>query len=198
MRRCQPLCGRCVHDGGSPRLRPRRAMVFRLRSPPAWRVDLITIIAARRRQEPSMSVTVRHPSAPMRQPDAVGRVVYFLARALRLHHRPGLGHQRGLGDFVKERVAACKHPRRVGLLETSPRARPARFSSARSERPTSRRRLGHDDHRGSCHPLMRAFRRVSSCSRSSNFGTLPVDVLGNASRNSTALGALKWARLDRT
>ena len=39
---------------------------------------------------------------------------------------------------------------------------------------------------------------ASSRSRSSNFGTLPVDVLGNSSRKSTALGALKWAMMDRT
>jgi hypothetical protein len=49
---------------------------------------------------------------------------------------------------------------------------------------------------GDCHRW--AFSRASSRSRSSNLGILPVEVLGNASMNSTALGALKWARLDRT
>ena len=40
------------------------------------------------------------------------------------------------------------------------------------------------------HPLIRESSPARSRSRSSNFGTLPVEVLGSSSRNSTALGAL--------
>ena len=51
-------------------------------------------------------------------------------------------------------------------------------------------RLGRDDLRPLPHPLIRESCPAHSRSRSSNFGTLPVEVFGSSSRKATALGAL--------
>ncbi len=53
-------------------------------------------------------------------------------------------------------------------------------------------RLGRDDLCAPAgrHPLIRESCPAHSGSRSSNFGTLPVEVLGSSSRKATALGAL--------
>ena len=53
-------------------------------------------------------------------------------------------------------------------------------------------RLGRDDLRAppGRHPWIREACPAHSRSRSSNFGTLPVEVFGSSSRKATALGAL--------
>ncbi|EUA93892.1 hypothetical protein I551_8839 [Mycobacterium ulcerans str. Harvey] len=51
-----------------------------------------------------------------------------------------------LSDFVKERVAAYKYPRRIWFVDELPRGLPARSSNATSPFPRLARRSSDDRH----------------------------------------------------